>query len=134
MDATSQPADKEQLHRMASQSAKCAGHNINPTVSKASYAHIAATDEHGKEAVHYDEEKGGYMCPAGALLPPYKAWCKKTYNQRYRNLEACLHCDVKDKCTVNKKGRTINDRPLQKHSREVDKRTEADNRASIRGG
>lgn len=44
VDVTSQPIDKEQLH------------------------HMATTDEYGKEAFRYEEEKGGYICPVGALF------------------------------------------------------------------
>ncbi len=148
VDVTSQPIDKEQLHNIALQAkqeievesitaiadkgyysalqfSKCAEDNIYPIVSKASHAHMAATEEYGKEAFRYDEEKGGYICPAGVLLLPYKATCKKTDDVKYRNVEACSKCKDKDKCTINKSGRTIKDRPLQEFSREVDRRTKA---------
>lgn len=146
VDVTSQPVDKEQLYNMASQAKeaveadtltviadkgyyssiqfeKCSKENIHPIVLNASHAYMAATKDYGKEAFRYNEEKGGYICPEGALLTPYKARWRKTDIVRYRNLTACLHCSAKDKCTVNENGRTLTDQPLQRYAREVDKRT-----------
>jgi transposase len=150
VDVTSQPVDKEQLHNISLQAkeelnvevltviadkgyysapefAKCKEDNITPIVSKADHSHMAATKEYGKSQFKYDEEKDGYICPQGHLLKAYnhrKKYTEDMDNRRYQNFEACSKCPVKDKCSENKKGRTIQDRPFQRIADEVDRRTE----------
>jgi transposase len=147
VDVTSQPVDKEQLYNMAvqakenmkinemiviadkgyysaSQFEKCAQDNINPIVSKADHSHMAATNDYGKESFRFDEERGGYICPKGVVLLPFNSRpnSKSKDFTRYANIDACLKCNQKNKCTTGKY-RTILDRPLAEYSREVDKRT-----------
>lgn len=43
---------------------------------------------------------------------------------RYANMDACLKCHEKNKCTTGKY-RTVKDRPLVEYSREVDKLAKA---------
>lgn len=150
VDVTSQPVDKEQLHNIslqakeelkveeliviadkgyysASEFAKCKEDKITPIVSKADHSHMAATKEYGKSQFKYDEENDGYICPQGHLLKAYnhrKKYTEDMDNRRYQNFEACFNCPVKDKCSVNEKGRTIQDRPFQRIADEVDRRTE----------
>jgi hypothetical protein len=56
-------------------------------------------------------------------LKPKKENAKYAGHKRYQNYQACSQCPVKDKCTVNKQGRTIQDRPFQRFADEEDKRT-----------
>lgn len=149
VDVTSQAIDKEQLHSIASQakenmqveemtviadkgyySAKqferCAKDSITPIVTNANHSFHAASAEFGKENFIYDEEKGGYICPFGALLLPSKQNAAKSDARKdyvnYVNPTACRNCSQKDNCTSGKY-RTIQDKPFEQYAREVDKRT-----------
>ena len=149
VDVTSEPVDKEQFHNVALQAkeelgvetitaiadkgyysalqfAKCKEDNIVPIVSKADHSHMAATKEYGKSGFQYDAEQNGYICPQGHLLKAYnprKQNAKYACYIRYRNIEACAQCPVKDKCSKGEDGRTIQDRPFQRFADEVDRRT-----------
>jgi hypothetical protein len=149
-EVTSEPVDKEQLHNMSLQAkeelgvetitviadkgyysalqfAKCKKDNIIPIVSKADRSFLAAKKGYEKSRFRYDESQGGYICPQGYLLSSYnhrKKYTQETDIKRYRNFEACSSCPVKNKCSNNKKGRTIQDRPFQRIADEVDRRTE----------
>ena len=135
VDVTSEPVDKEQFHNVALQAkeelgvetitaiadkgyysalqfAKCKEDNIVPIVSKADHSHMAATKEYGKSGFQYDAEQNGYICPQGHLLKAYsprKQNAKYADYIRYRNIEACAQCPVKDKCSKSEDGRTIQD-------------------------
>jgi transposase len=150
VDVTSDPVDKDQFYNIASQAknelgvktitaiadkgyysalqfAKCKEDNIIPIVAKADRSFMAVTKEYEKSQFRYDEIQGGYICPQGHLLKPYqhrKKYTQETDIKRYQNFEACSNCPVKDKCSNNKKGRTIQDRPFQRIADEVDRRTE----------
>lgn len=150
VDVTSEPVDKEQFYNIASQAkkelgvntitviadkgyysalqfAKCKEDNIIPIVSKADHSFMAATKEYGKSQFKYDQTQDGYICPEGHLLKAYhhrKEYTQETDIKRYQNFEACSNCPVKDKCSSNNKGRTIQDRPFQRIADEVDRRTE----------
>jgi hypothetical protein len=111
----------------ALQFAKCKEANIIPIVAKADRSFMAVTKEYEKSQFRYDEIQDGYICPQGHLLLPYqhrKKYTQETDLKKYRNVEACSNCPVKDQCSNNKKGRTIQDRPFQRIADEVDKRTE----------
>jgi len=133
VDVTSEPVDKQQFHNITSQAkqelgvdsiiaiadkgyysasefAKCKLDNIIPIVSKADHSHMAASKGYGKQKFEYDEENDGYICPQGQLLKAYKPRkenAKYAGHKRYQNYQACSTCPVKDKCTINKQGRTI---------------------------
>lgn len=149
IDVTSEPVDKEQLYNISSlakealkvekitviadkgyysakQFAKCKKDNIIPIVSKADPANAAADHELRKSQFKYDELNDGYICPQGHLLKAYNTkhyTSEETTFRRYRNIEACSNCPIKEKCSNGKTGRTIEDRPLKKYADEVDKRT-----------
>lgn len=149
VDVTSEPVDKQQFHNITSQAkeelgvdqiiaiadkgyysasefAKCKEDNIIPIVSKADHSHMAATIGYGKSQFKYDEENDGYICPQGHILRAYKSRkenAKYADHNRYTNSGACSNCPVRDKCTTNKDGRIIHDRPFQRIADEVDKRT-----------
>jgi len=149
VDVTSEPVDKEQLYSISSlakkelkvekitviadkgyysvkQFAKCKKDNIIPIVSKADPANAAADKEFRKSQFKYDELHDGYICPQGHFLKAYNTkhyTSEETTFRRYRNIEACANCPIKEKCSNGKTGRTIEDRPLKKYADEVDKRT-----------
>lgn len=108
------------------QFAECKKDNILPIVSKADPANASANQEFRKSQFQYDELNDGYICPQGHLLKAYKTKhypSEETTFRRYRNIEACSNCPMKEKCSNGKTGRTIEDRPLKKYADEVDKRT-----------
>lgn len=143
VDVTSEPVDKEQLHNISSQAKEnlqvdeitviadkgyyslsqfkqCADDKITPIVSKANHNYRAVTEEYSKEAFYYDNEKGGYICPQGVLLLPYNSTWKKTDSLVYRNVKACSNCSSKDKCTTDKKGRTMHEQPFAEYARKME--------------
>lgn len=150
VDVTSDPVDKEQFHKMALQAkeemgvdtisaladkgyysaqefSKCKEDNIIPFVSRADHSHMAATKKFGKSQFKYDEANDGYICPQGHLLKAYnprKENAKFPGHKRYQNFVACAGCNLRNKCSNSKKGRTIQDRPFQRYANEVDKRTD----------
>lgn len=149
VDVTSDPVDKEQFHRMALQAkeemgadtitaladkgyysaqefAKCREDDIISFVSRADHSHMAATKEFGKSQFRYDEANDGYICPQGHLLKAYnpRKNAKFPGHKRYQNFVACAGCNLRNKCSNSKKGRTIQDRPFQRYADEVDKRTD----------
>lgn len=148
VDVTSQPVDKEQLYNITSQakenmqvdtmtaiadkgyySAKeferCENDGIELIVSCANQDHHAEDAGYAKNKFRYDEEQGGYICPAGALLLPCR---KKSKSEKwkdyinYANPDACRRCSQRDKCT-KLKVRNIQDKPNEQYARIVDKRT-----------
>ena len=143
VDVTSQPIDKEQLYNMSSQAKEnmavetltvvadkgyyssyqfkdCSENGIIPIVPKTVSGHVP-TNEFDKNAFTFDSEKGGYFCPMGELLLPFKRRTAKTGLVKYANRSACERCQQKSKCTAGK-FRAVQDYPLQKYSHEVDKR------------
>lgn len=156
VDVTSQPIDKEQLYNMsaqakanmgvetltvvadkgyysASQFKDCSENGIIPIVPKTISGHIPA-EEFDKTAFVYDAEKGGYICPTGIFLSPFKSRKASAYTAKgyikYANISACKQCQQKSKCTSGKY-RMIQDNPLQKYSREVDKRVKDNPKAYL---
>lgn len=149
VDVTSQPVDKEQLYNITSQakenmqvdkmtaiadkgyySAKeferCENDGIELIVSYANQDHHAENAEFAKDKFLYDEEKGGYVCPAGVLLLPVKPRANRSEARKdyinYANPNACRNCAQKDKCKKGKY-RTIQDKPYEQYARIVDRRT-----------
>lgn len=156
VDVTSQPIDKEQLYNMSSQAKEnmdvptltvvadkgyysasqfkdCSENGIIPIVLKTISGHIPA-DEFDKTSFAYDEDKGGYICPMGALLSPLKSRDASVYTAKgyikYANISACRNCGQRSKCTSGKH-RMIQDNPLQKYSNEVDKRVKENPKAYL---
>ena len=80
----------------ALQFSKCAEAGIIPVVSEADHSN-RLTDKYTKEIFKYDNEKGGYIYPNGALLLPYilRIITDTTKeNMYYRNEEARLNCNL----------------------------------------
>jgi transposase len=66
-----------------------------------------------KEDFIYNPDDDIFICPAGEILKP-KKFHKKRKNYEYKaSAKACRHCDIKDKCTRSKSGRT-----LKRHERQ----------------
>jgi transposase len=152
VDVTSQAIDKEQLYNMsaqakanmevqtltvvadkgyysASQFKECSESGIVPIVPKNIYGRVPS-DEFEKTAFTYDDEKGGYICPMGVLLSPFKATSKTSNYVKYANSSACKQCQERSKCTSGKY-RTVQDNALHKYSAEVDKRVKDNPKAYL---
>jgi len=55
----------------------------------------------------YDEKNDVYICPRGCVLPRKEKRNKTTPEIYYGSKQTCKDCPVRDKCTLNKDGRTI---------------------------
>lgn len=89
---------------------ECLENGIMPYVSKQVYANRTGDKEFYPDKFNYDKEKDVYICPEGKEL--IKATVRKKQKDgiigyNYRNYQACQGCCVKDRCTTNKKGRSI---------------------------
>lgn len=62
----------------------------------------------GEDRFHYDPEKDVYICPAGQKMK------RKAYHTKRQSIDyaapkkICAACELRDQCTRNKSGRTIN--------------------------
>jgi hypothetical protein len=74
------------------------------------YVAIAETKTHAPDANYhkkyfkYDAEKDCYICPAGKELP-YRHLAKG--NKVYSSRQACKKCPHREKCTTDKRGRSV---------------------------
>lgn len=88
---------------------KCVDNGITPYVTKQIYSNGTGDKDFYTDRFTFDKEKGAYICPAGKEL----YYCrdrkkdKKVIGHEYRNYEACKGCELKDRCTKSKKGRSI---------------------------
>lgn len=129
---TNEAGDYRQLTPMLEQARANTGGVADATVADAGYrnagqeadahaeGHTVIVPEHGREKddgspyhrsrFTYDEERDVYVCPQGGDLP-YKrtipARGNKPTTRVYQGLE-CKRCPVRDQCTRNRSGRTIN--------------------------
>lgn len=123
IDVTSNAADQGQLYTMAEKSKEalgvekitaladkgfwtgkclkqCEENGINAIVSKPEETGNAG---YRRSDFKYNKEKDCYICPNGSEL--YKTGTKYIV---YQNPKACQQCPHKEKCTKNKKGKTLN--------------------------
>lgn len=103
----------------------CEKEKIITYVSKQVFSNSTGEREFYSDKFEYNKEKNVYVCPAGYELKCVrtKAIDEKTKNLSYKNKEACSGCEYKDKCTKNKKGRTITRSIDQDFLDTVDQRT-----------
>jgi len=88
---------------------KCVEKGVTPYVTKQIYSNGTGDKDFYTDKFKYDRGKKFYICPAGKELYYHKERKKdgKVIGYEYRNYEACKGCDLKDRCTKSKKGRTI---------------------------
>ena len=60
-----------------------------------------------KEAFRYDQQKDCYQCPAGKLLSYRSDSYELGRHIRYYSTSECRQCEIKQKCTRNKRVRRI---------------------------
>jgi len=66
-----------------------------------------------KEEFSYDPDADIFICPAGQILTRRKYKKKRKHYEYKASPKACNKCDIKDKCTRSKSGRT-----LKRHERQ----------------
>jgi hypothetical protein len=88
---------------------KCVEEGITPYVSKQTYSNGTGDRDFYSDKFKYDKEKNIYICPGGKEL--YYARERKekgkVIGHEYRNYKACKGCELKDRCTRSKKGRSL---------------------------
>lgn len=71
----------------------------------------------------YDKENDTYTCPAGALMTRSgKIYKKRNHKVKRYYTKACMGCELREKCTKNKKGRFIERSIYQEAIEENEKR------------
>ena len=89
---------------------KCVANGITPYVTKQNYANKTGDKEFYTDKFKYDQERKVYICPEGKELHYHrdrKSRQKGITGHEYNNEKACRECGAKQRCTINKKGRTI---------------------------
>lgn len=122
IDVTSKAADQGQLYHMSDKSKKALGVKKLTVLADKGYwsgeclrkceeneiiAIVSKAEEPGntgykKSDFKYNKEEDCYICPEGKKL--YRNGIK---NAVYRNGKACKECLNRDKCTRNKRGKTL---------------------------
>lgn len=103
---------------------KCEKARILAYVSKPSVSNSTGEKEFYANKFKYDKKEDVYICPANQKLYPSRLrWAAKVQTRDYNNYKACRECELKDKCTTSKKGRTISRKLDQETLDRVDKRT-----------
>lgn len=100
---------------------KCKEDGIRTIVPKQKSGSRTGNEKYIKDNFIYDEKKYIYICPNGEILRNISKPTSK--KQTYKNIEACMKCKDKDKCTTAKKSRNIVRNPYQETYDEVDKIT-----------
>ena len=75
-----------------------------------------------EERFEYDLESDTYRCPAGQLLKPRSLHTNRQSRDYAASRKVCATCHLREQCTKNKSGRTINRHLRQEH---LDKMREA---------
>ena len=106
--------------------AYCNKKKITTYVTKQVYSNGTGEKEFYPDKFSYEKEHDCYLCPAGKRLYYYRTRKKdgKIIGKDYRNLEACLSCPVKNRCTKAVNGRTIFRHRNQDFLDEVDRQTQ----------
>ena len=97
-------------------------------VTKQKFAGRTKDKEFYQAKFSYDKEHDRYICPAGQALYPgrYRKHEGKIIGRDYLNYKACKACDVKDRCTKGKRGRTVYRNNDQDLLDKIDQRTRED--------
>lgn len=104
---------------------KCQKANLKTYVAKPKTANATGDEGFYANKFSYDSEQDHYICPAGQALPfsHHRTDKGKIIGRDYRNYKACKVCEMKDRCTKSKRGRSIYRNIDQDLLDEVDKRT-----------
>lgn len=85
----------------------CEKEGIEPYISKPLTSANTKLGLFGKEKFVYDPKKDCYRCPAGVELTYRSENVERGRHIRYYATGACGSCEIKAKCTRNKRGRRI---------------------------
>lgn len=85
----------------------CEKEGIEPYINKPLTSANTKLGLFGKEKFIYDCEKDCYRCPAGEELTYRSEGVERGRHIRYYATGACGSCEIKAKCTRNKRGRRI---------------------------
>jgi len=85
----------------------CEKEGIEPYISKPLTSANTKLGLFGKEKFVYDPKKDCYRCPAGVELTYRSESVERGRHIRYYATGACGSCEIKAKCTRNKRGRRI---------------------------
>lgn len=87
----------------------CVANGITPYINKQTYSNGTGDKEFYPEKFKYDKDKDVYTCPVGKQLKYHRT--RKTGGKiigyDYKDYEACKGCSYLERCTRNKKGRSI---------------------------
>lgn len=105
---------------------KCVENGITPYVAKQTYSNGTGDKDFYSDKFTYNKEKNVYTCPAGKELYYSRKRTRKgnVIGYEYTNYAACKDCDLKDRCTTSKKGRSICRHVVQDFLDTIDLQTE----------
>lgn len=103
----------------------CKKARMQTYVAKQKFPNTTEDEGFYKDKFTYDSEQDHYICPAGRTLLPrsYRKADGEIIGRNYRNYKACKDCELKERCTKAKRGRTIFRNIDQELLDEVDQRT-----------
>lgn len=103
----------------------CKEAGMETYVAKQRFANATEDEGFYADKFTYDPQQDHYICPAGQILIPanYRKTNGEIIGRNYRNFKACKNCEMKDRCTKSKRGRTIYRNINQGLLDEVDRRT-----------
>ena len=85
----------------------CLEEGITPYISKPDSSPNKPLGLYSKQDFRYESENDCYWCPAGETLTFRFQTTESGRDLRYYATRACKDCDLKSKCTQNKRGRRI---------------------------
>lgn len=103
----------------------CHEAGVETYVAKQKAANRTGDKEFYSAKFIYNSEQDHYVCPAGKILTPGRSrkGNDKIIGYDYRNYKACSTCELKDRCTTAKRGRSIFRNIDQDLLDQIDKRT-----------
>lgn len=160
-DVTNDESDNHQLNRMIDQAEENTDNSVKTTLADGGYfsgSEFAEAEENEREILvnvpktskqdwnnpsweyHqdkfvYDENTDTYICPHGGKLTfsSYKNYKKRGYKSKVYRCRDYKDCPFKDKCTKQKKGRTLEVNPFKASIKnQIQKQQEPENRSLLR--
>jgi len=79
-----------------------------PDLREAAVKRTAKREIFTEDRFQYDPDTDTYQCPAGALLKPKSLHINRQSRDYSASRKVCAACQIREQCTKNKSGRTIN--------------------------
>jgi len=95
----------------------CHDRGIEPHIPSIEKTHRGSGRQKGilpKEAFTYDPEKDTFICPAGEMLRKRNYNKNRNHYEYKASRETCSQCELRDKCTRSKYGRSVK-RHIRQH-------------------